>query len=82
MSNERDSYTGKTIAQATRRVEEIEHDLALLEARKRRFYADAEKFKLSYMQLDMDSLDEWNDELKRLHEELSHLEMFLAERGE
>jgi hypothetical protein len=79
MSEARDIYSGRTLKSADRRWNEIEHDLTLLENRKKKFYAWVEKFQIPYKSLVLDDIDNWNDQIRRLTEEQSHLEMFLIE---
>lgn len=79
MSAIRDPYSGRTIGSADKRWHEIEHDLDILNTRRKKFRKWAEHFKLSYLDLDLTEYDDWGDQIRRLTEEQSHLEMFLIE---
>lgn len=79
MSAVRDQWSGRTLGSADRRWHEIEHDLTLLDNRKKRFYEFAEKHHLHRLNWDWSEVDDWNEQIRRLTDEQSHLEMFLIE---
>lgn len=79
MSAVRDPYSGRTMKQADLRWNEIEHDLAILDKRKKKFFAWVEHFRLSYNDVDRTQLDDWNEQIRHLSQEQARLEMFLIE---
>lgn len=79
MSEVRDIYSGRSLKSADKRWHEIEHDLFLLDERKKAWYRRWHLFIEQGGQLDYTDLDDWNDQIRSLTEEQSHLEMFLIE---
>jgi hypothetical protein len=79
MNSERDIWSNKTLPQAKIRIAEIEHDVDLLGKCKDEFFDMLTRFKVPYDQVDKTDLDYWNEQLRRLHDELFHLETFVIE---
>lgn len=77
--SERDPYSGKTLAQAQGRWEEVERDLEILHKRKDRWIEWRDKIRSQGYEPDYEDWDEWNLQIGRLIDEQWQLEMFLIE---